>query len=190
MKHLEIDTIFPTVVGRAQTKVFDELVEHCESIYQTVPKGGYGWINSTTYNTAGTYSILKDSAFEEVNALVESAVNVFAKELHYSDYYPLKEGMMVLYEKGNSQEYHYHSGYTFTAVYYLTTPEGSSDIYLQAPSEPDMINPNISEWDELNSMVRNYPVEAGQIVIFRSFIQHCVPPHQSDEHRIALVYEL
>ena len=41
-----------------------------------------------------------------------------------------------------------------------------------------------------NSMTWNYPALEGQLIMFRSYIEHYVPPHNSDKYRMALVYEL
>ena len=191
MINLFIDTIFPTIVGRIQGPPVDKsLVNYCMAIYKKVPATDTGWLNNTVYTTAGAYNILEDKKFNDINKWIEEQVNTFAKELRYSDYYNLKCGNFILYTKGSSQEFHYHPGYTFSAVYYLTAPEGSSPLYLQAPSAPDMMNPNISEWTNINSMTWNYPALEGQLIMFRSYIEHYVPPHNSDKYRMALVYEL
>ena len=194
---LYIDTIFPTVVGRAQDVDapwnqdvdYEALKDYCEEIYRTVPRGGYGWLNDSVYSTAGTLSLLDDDRFTTINHWVERQIGQFARELKYTDNYYLKQGSMVLYTRGSSQEFHYHPGYTFSAVYYLTAPEGSSPLCLQSPSEPDMMGPKILEYNDVNSMLWRIPAVERGVVMFRSFIQHCVPPHNTDEHRIAFVYE-
>ena len=187
---MDIAYWFPISVGLAKNTTVDndQLRDYCLKLSERNPSGGINWLNKSTYNTECTYSLLKDKTFSPINKWVERQVNIYAKELKFSGRYKIKDGWFSLYRKGDSQEFHTHPGHTFSCVYCISAPDDSSPLILQSPNEPDMMNPRIDEWNNVNALVCNYKAVVGRLIIFRSYVRHYVPPNQGDGPRITLEY--
>ena len=189
---MNIELWFPVAIGIADNNTEDNdcLKNHCLQLSKKIPCGGEDWINRTVYNTNHTYSILDDKIFEPINIWVEEQVNLYAKELKFKDYYKLKAGWFSLYGKGDSQELHTHPGNTFSCVYCVSALSDSSPLVLCDPKAPDMLNPTITESNHITSLMCAYSAIVGRLVIFRSYVNHCVPPNVGKGPRITLAYNL
>ena len=189
---MDIALWFPTAIGSVNNNSIDNdyLKDYCLQLSENIPTGGDNWINQSVYNTEGSYSILDDEIFLPINTWVEEQINLYAKELKFKNHYTLKEGWFAVYYKGDSQEFHTHPGHTFSCVYFISAPPNSSSLVLLSPNEPDMINPSYIEWNKLNSQKCNYDAVTGRLLIFRSYVPHCVPPNVGSGPRIILSYNL
>ena len=189
---MNIELWFPVAIGITDNNTEDNdcLKKHCLQLSEKIPSGGKNWINQSVYNTEGSYSILNDKIFEPINIWVEEQVNLYAKELKFKDYYKLKDAWFSLYGKGDSQEFHAHPGNTFSCVYCVSAPSDSSSLVLQSPHEPDMMDPTITESNHITSAMCNYYAIVGRLTIFRSYVNHCVPPNVGKGPRITLAYNL
>ena len=189
---MNIELWFPVAIGLVvnNTEDNDCLKNHCLQLSKKIPSGGKTWINQSVYNTEGSYSILNDKIFEPINIWVEEQVNLYAKELKFKDYYKLKAGWFSLYGEGDSQEFHTHPGSIFSCVYCISAPPDSSPLVLNDPKAPDMLNPTITESNHITSLMCAYSAIVGRLLIFRSYINHCVPPNVGKGPRITLAYNL
>ena len=189
---MNIELWFPTAIGLAvnNTEDNDCLKDHCLQLSKKIPSGGENWINRTVYNTDRTYNIIDDEIFAPINTWVEEQVNLYAKELKFKNSCKLQEGWFSIYNKGASQEYHTHPGSTFSCVYCVSAPPDSSPLVLNSPHEPDMMDPAITESNHITSLMCTYPAIVGQLLIFRSYVNHCVPPNVGKGPRITLAYNL
>ena len=189
---MNIELWFPTAIGLVDNNTEDNdcLKDHCLQLSKKIPSGGENWINRTVYNTDRTYNILGDEIFAPISTWVEEQVNLYAKELKFKNSYKLKEGWFSIYDRGASQEYHTHSGSTFSCVYCVSAPPDSSPLVFNSPLEPDMMNPTITEFNHITSLMCNYYAIVGRLTIFRSYIKHCVPPNEGNGPRITLAYNL
>jgi len=187
---MKIALWFPVAIGLVVNDAVDNdsIKDHCLKLKEKIPSGGENWVNRSVYNTDETYSILDDEVFKSVTSWVEDKVNIYAKELKFKNYYKPKDGWFSLYGKGDSQEFHTHSGNTFSCIYCVSAPPGSSPTVFESLREPDMINPSIIEWNSINALTCNYEAEVGRLIIFRSYLKHCVPPNAGSGPRITLAY--
>ena len=85
---------------------------------------------------------------------------------------------------------HTHAGHTFSCVYCVSVPPNSSPLVFSSPHDPDMIHPHIKEWNMMNALKCNYDAAVGRLIIFRSYVKHCVPPNMGSGPRITLAYNL
>lgn len=152
----------------------------------TIPSGGTDW-EGGTYTTHITHDLSESKMFEPVLDCIHEHVNEFAKA-HNSFYnYQMQHSWANIAQPGNFQEYHTHDGSIFSAVYYVTVPEGSGNIIFEDPRMPDMLPlKEIKERNQLSFIKTGYSPAVGTLVIFRSYLRHCVQVGTNTSPRISL----
>jgi uncharacterized protein (TIGR02466 family) len=187
-----LDLWFPTQIYKERIADFKEINSNLKTVVgnlsQTIPCGGAAWIGRP-YNTCGTWNIVTDEQFKLITDKVTNAVTTYCGLLGVDTRKnPVKceEGWLNIYQHSDFQEYHAHDGFKISAVYYIETTENSS-IYFESPYHD--VNPLPTK---LHSAITDkraeYKVEAGQIIVFRSYLRHCVPPLKDDGTRISLAF--
>ena len=109
----------------------------------------------------------------------------FCKEAEVSC--KMTDAWCVRYQKGDYQEYHHHGGSMISVVYFLKVDENSAKIYFKQPFM-DMIEPRYKQFRDDTFQTVFYTPQPGMILIFRSFLEHCVEKHDNDSERITLSY--
>lgn len=183
---------FPTSIYVTEDVISPEenqkIIDRCLDIKNYIPKGGNGWL-CNTYNTLGTLNLLTDVAFNNLIEAVESHVNAYTTCLGSVYRYKCHEAWANISYQNSYQEYHAHCGCTISAVYYANMPEGSSGIYFESPTEPDMMPlNNISIQNPSNFQNCSYNPKAGTLIIFRSYLKHMVPMCQNTDPRITIAF--
>lgn len=187
-----LNLLFPSPIYRERildNKAINEaLIPIIDEIMSDVPCGGRGWIGRP-YNTCGTWDISKDERFNTITTRVTDVVKQYYHELGVDvrkNPPKCEEGWLNVYSLSNFQEYHIHEGFRASAVYYVTTtPE--SKIIFESPFI-DM-NPLPSLFHtEITDRRAEFAVDAGDVIVFRSFLRHCVPPLQEEGTRISLAF--
>jgi len=191
---MRFDLWFPTAILYDTVENADDLnkklLERIEEIRNTIPAGGRNWLGKP-YNTCGTLDISKDPSFEIIVKEISKRVHHYANRLGIDTArhrFTAEDGWLNIYKQSDFQEYHHHATYQFSAVYYVKVPENSSEIIFESPAPPDMNPLPITLHSHLTDQRARYPVKAGDIVIFRSNIRHCVPAHQGTDERISLAF--
>lgn len=191
---MSFDLLFPTAVLNDCIENFDPiniaLLEHIRGIQKTVPAGGSNWLGKP-YNTCGTHNITNDPAFNVITERVTKVVHKYASRLGINinrNKFTATEGWLNIYSQQDFQEFHYHSGFVFSAVYYVQAPENSSEIIFESPLPPDMNPLPVMLHSGLTDERARYKVSPGQVIVFRSNLRHCVPAHTGAEDRISLAF--
>jgi uncharacterized protein (TIGR02466 family) len=187
-----LDLWFPTQIYREKLEDFEQINSELRPVVKAVsldtPCGGSAWIGRP-YNTCGTWNIATDERFKIITDKVTRAANMYCSLLGVdTGKHPVKceEGWLNIYEHSDFQEYHAHDGFKISAVYYLDTTENSS-IYFQSPYHD--VNPlPIRLHSAITDQRADYRVEEGQIIVFRSYLRHCVPPLKDNGTRISLAF--
>ena len=91
-----------------------------------------------------------------------------------------------VYSKGDYQDVHQHFNYVLSAVYFLKSNPNYSPLIFR-PNYFDHFDIDKTEGVSTNSDVL-YKAVPGRLVIFRSFLPHCVGKHKDDNDRITLAY--
>jgi uncharacterized protein (TIGR02466 family) len=83
---------------------------------------------------------------------------------------------------------HYHANSIVSGVFYIAVnPEDKIQFFDRKPK--DMLIFNISSFNQYNSLTWSYPVEAKQLFLFPSNMDHSVPPIENAEQtRISLSF--
>lgn len=171
--------LFPLVYNKNLEK---EILTWPESI----PSGGEDW-EGGTYTTHITHDLSESKLFEPVIEAIQEHVNQFA-HAHNSFYnYKMQHSWANISYPGNFQEYHTHDGSIFSAVYYVSVPTGSGNIIFEDPRMPDMLPlKEIKERNQLSYVKTGYSPAPGTLVIFRSYLRHCVQKGTNTDPRISL----
>ena len=193
-KSLTLHTYFPTVIGVAENPdhqaVENKLTKKCLEIRKKVKSGGEGWLAHDTYNTLLTHDLCKDPDFSQINEFVTNQVIQYCKEqgidLNCLDTNPV-DAWFNIYKKNNFQEWHIHTDVMISASYYLRCNDSSAKIYFKSPVL-DMMPPNILSSNNLNFQHVWFKPKPGMVLIFRSYLDHCVDHQKNNDTRISLSY--
>lgn len=189
----KIDLWFPTVIYTNNytfaTNEKENLISKIENLSRMVPVGGNNWY-SKIINSCGSYNLIEDSDFKNLNEWVEQCINEYAQTLGCAQKFKLTDSWFNIYHKGDFQEMHYHSKHTFSCVFFLKAPDGSAPLNFESPLMPDMKKPDYKIQNNLNFSACDYEAEEGKLIAFRSYLRHIVPPHAVEETRISLAYNI
>jgi uncharacterized protein (TIGR02466 family) len=156
------------------------------TVKQTVLTGGDGWVGNT-YTTHETYNLLNDISFDLLVNTITEYVHEFARAHDSYGTYACTDAWANVATNGNFQEFHSHDGCIFSAVYYVTAPEGSGRIVFEDPKQPDMLPlREIKSRNVLSYIRMGYAPLPGRLIIFRSYLRHLVEPGTNTEERISI----
>ena len=131
------------------------------------------------------FSEIKDYALREISH--------FADTMHMHAPTPnlrILDAWINVYENGDSQEMHVHKNSVFSGIYYVQAPKGCSAVMFRSSNADTMIDPPKTATDELNSTEVMFQAVAGQMIIFRSDLHHCVLPNTTETPRISLSFNV
>ena len=193
-KNLTLQTYFPTLIGVITNPdhqtLENKLTEKCLKLRKKIKSGGQGWISNDTYNTLDTYHLGKDPDFSKINEFVTHQVIHYCKaqsiDLDCLNPDPV-DAWFSLYKKNNYQDWHVHNPAMISANYYLRCNDSSAKIHFKHPVV-DMVSPKILSYNNLNFEGIEFQPTPGMVLIFRSYLHHCVAQQKNDDIRICLSY--
>lgn len=163
-----------------------KLYDHCFNIKDNIStKGGSNWLSSDTFNTFNVYDISKDKKFKELNDLIFDTVVNFSKELGYKKQIKLTSSWFNIYKKYNYQEFHHHNPNVFSCIYTLTNPDKNCKIVFKRPF---IDNYEDDFKSETTSSLVAYNSVPGELIIFRSYLEHTVTQYKGTSPRITFAY--
>ena len=186
-----IETWWPVQIGYYDNpdhfSLEDKLTKECSSIMKNTKKGGKGWISDSTYNTSnGVHEVHKNKKFDLLNKWILNQVNKYIEET--SMVFKIKEmdSWFNIYKKNDFQEFHEHYNSCISCVYFLKSNKKSSRLIFKS-SVSDFKNIKYNNFVSLNAPVHYQPIP-GRLIVFRSFMFHCVEKQKNNELRISLAY--
>jgi len=190
MNDVVLETWFPTHIGYAfnphHDKMEQDLVDHCKQIQKTVEPGGEHWLSKSTYNTSdGKYDLFLDDKFTYLNKWIHQQVTNYAEQLKIKKNFQPHCSWFNIYEKGDFQEYHTHTGLTISTIYFLKGGSDGARVFFKSPRN-DMLYIEYEEMDKNNFGTVYYAPQPGKLLIFTSDIHHAVEKHTLDEERITI----
>ena len=118
---------------------------------------------------------------------ISACVNDFATHYGSHEVYECTESWYNVYTNGRYQEFHMHPNTIFSAIYYAKVPDGAPGTYFKRPDMGSMLPPkDKKEPTPLNQDVLIAPPQEGTVIIFRSNLQHSVPPSTFDGNRVTI----
>jgi uncharacterized protein (TIGR02466 family) len=164
----------------------DALKAHCLTVQDSTPSGGSEWLGET-YNTHGTYDLTNDEIFQPLLQKISYHVHQYAKMHNCEETYASNYAWMNISKESNWQEFHTHNGNVFSVVYYVAAPEGSGRIIFEDPKEPDMCPLKTkTNRNQLSYTRFSLSPKEGSLIIFRSYLRHCVEPGNNKDPRISI----
>lgn len=185
-----VEMWFPVAIYRQDDLLTEEeneiIKKACLEIQSKTPTGGADWVGGT-YNTHGTHNLLKDPTFDVLFDKALMHVHLFAKMHGSNGSYKNNYSWFNISGEGDWQEFHAHNGNVFSAVYYVSAPEGSGKIVFEDPKEPDMCSlKDVSEKNILSFNRVGYAPQERTLLIFRSYLRHLVEPGKNIEPRVSI----
>jgi uncharacterized protein (TIGR02466 family) len=182
-----IELWFPVPIY-VENNLFDkkqnkEWANHILSLKDSCVDVNHIWVGSTI-SSIQTNRML-DEKFDPLIKVVTSHVEKFAEYHQSYAKYECKNSWFNVNYKNTFQEFHCHVNNIFSAVYYVSAPKGSSNIIFEDPKEPDMFS--VKESIGLPNRA-SYEAEEGKLIIFRSYLRHCVTQHKSNLPRISISF--
>jgi len=190
---MHIEKWFPTIIGYDfypnHQKNQNYFIERAYEIEKNVERGGKGWLSDGVYNTAdGQYNILNDNMFSNLNKWVSKTVGKFVDDCGMVVTLQPIDSWINIYRKGDFQEYHNHPDSFISAIYIVDAPtENASRVYFQSPLL-EQVTIHYTKFENKPTSHIEYRPPPGTLLIFRSYINHCVTQHLSDKNRISIAY--
>lgn len=175
--------LFPTPVcvyrfEKPLTKKEKQFVESQE----TKPNTG----NKSSLNSF----ILSCSELGRVRSFIEKSVDEYFKAVHSPQdktYLKITQSWLNYTKKGEFHHKHNHNNSLVSGVFYTHATPQTDKIYFYKQITPALhIEPK--EWNIWNSSSWWIPVNAGDLIIFPSTLEHMVMPVESDSERISLAF--
>jgi hypothetical protein len=117
--------------------------------------------------------------WEDYYTLLQPSVDIFASHIGSGFNYKMHDPWLNIYNRGQFQEVHSHSGHDFSCVFFVNVGENFSNFYFYDRNE-------ISTSVKLKSLLKHYTshvindIKTGDILFFPSHMLHGVSPHNND----------
>jgi len=122
---------------------------------------------------------------------IENQVSEFSKSYGCENSYEAVQSWINIYDRGDFQESHVHIGFDFSGIYFIQAPEDSGKVVFENPLNIYNMRPLTSKktTDLYTESAIYAPVE-GRLILFRSNLRHGVFPHNNNEPRISIAFNL
>tara|TARA_R110000824_G_scaffold25843_1_gene89647 strand:- start:109 stop:684 length:576 start_codon:yes stop_codon:yes gene_type:complete len=186
-----IENWWPTRIGYYDnpnhSSVQDKLVKECLSIMKKTTGGGKSWISDSTYNTSdGLHEVHKNKKFSSLNKWIVGKIKEYVEETSMIFKINTMDSWFNVYKQNDFQEFHEHYNSVISCVYFLKSNNKSCDLIIKSPTT-DFINIKYKNFVGMNAPVR-YKSIPGRLVVFRSYLPHCVDRQKNKDLRISLAY--
>lgn len=92
---------------------------------------------------------------------------------------------------GDFNKAHIHPNAILSGAYYVKTPEGSGNIELYDPVPARLMNVYpVKKRKPINLQAVEYKAEAGQLLVFPSWLQHSVQPNRAQDFRVSISFNI
>ncbi len=133
------------------------------------------------------FTLLDDPVFAALNGEVRAQTRSALAQMGQADLNFAVQSWINLHERGGFNFAHMHDGCYLSGCYYLKVPEGSGSLVFRDPRPGTMHG--LFKGGGVNAYkdVKLKPY-AGLLVLFPSWLEHFVEPHDSDESRIVIAF--
>ncbi len=195
---------FPTLIysaplqARGARALNRELADDCRKIREQ-DAAGRRWSTKNYPNGYTSYGSLDrlhrmSSTFEQLRALIDPHVRAYARALHWE----LRRGARLemtdcwanIMQAGTAHGFHLHPQSAVSGTYYVLTPAGSPGLKFEDPRLSRMMAAPMRRATapvELRPHIE-YPVRAGQVLLFESWLRHEVAQSTARAERISVSF--
>jgi uncharacterized protein (TIGR02466 family) len=199
----QIKSLFVTRLYRAALsdhgKSIDghELETSCICIAQD-DEAGQEWCENNGYAGYTSYASLDDLAwrfpiFKDLEKVLDKHVAAFVKDLEFDlgeKKIKLDSIWINILPSGGVHTSHLHPHSVISGTTYVTVPEGASAIKFEDPRSARMMATPPRQTDareDLQSFIYVAP-EAGEVLLWESWLRHEVPMNMADDDRISVSF--
>ena len=151
-----------------------------EGLFKTNIKG---WHSKTDMHTRPEYKRI-------VDGLYEAQYRIYEEE--YLDSEPFLGGMWAnVNPRGAMNRAHLHPNSLWSGVYYVKAPQNCGNLRIDDPrSLASMVRPKMKEETPPDRLHRetSYEPIAGRLIMFPSWLTHCVDANESNDLRISISF--
>jgi uncharacterized protein (TIGR02466 family) len=194
---------FPTLIYEAPlmgkgAKAFNaELLREARQI-RRVDDAGRRWCAKhypggfTSYNSMNQLH-RTSSTFGELERRLARHVRAYARELDFDmdgRELSMTDCWVNVMPRLAAHSLHLHPLATISGTYYVRTPRGASHIKFEDPRLPSFMAapPRVAAPRPENRTFVSYPVTAGNVVLFESWLRHEVGANRTDEERVSVSF--
>ena len=179
---------FPTVVYAKDVNLDNRLFEKEVIDWSNKDKGVTrtnlkGWHSQTNMQEIPVFKPLVDELYKMVG-------EIFVEE--WLDREPMMGNMRAdINPPGGMNRPHLHPNSHFSGVYYIKAPQNSGKLVFNEPRPgAHMVMPTRKQGKPPSHLWREVHIDPleGRIVIFPSWLWHCVEPNESDDIRISVSF--
>lgn len=139
-----------------------------------------GW-NSTDM------AVLERPEFGALNQQIRGACTVALREMGKDKVPFTLQSWINLHDRGGFNFLHMHEGSLLSGTFYVSVPEGSGQFVFRDP-RPGVITGSVKGGVPNGHADVHLTPSDGLMVLFPSWMEHYVEPHESDEPRIAIAF--
>jgi uncharacterized protein (TIGR02466 family) len=199
---MSVQKLFPTLVytnslQRGGMAFNRQLLRECHQL-RADDEAGQRWSNKnypggyTSYNSVSrlfdispTFSVLQKKLNRHVKAFVNALeFDMEGRELVMTDCWVNIMPTQVVHS------WHLHPLSTISGTYYVQTPRGASGLKLEDPRLDRFMAapPRKSNCSVENRPWIVIPAQAGNLILFESWLRHEVPPNPANKERISISF--
>ena len=195
---MRLDSLFPSVVGVEEhqeyaQKLLPVVKNHFETDGKTTNDGFY-YNGRTTHGTG--FDVMNNPEFEGFGQFIINKGHEFLERQGFEPYSVKFNPYFFLnyFKQGSNHPKHVHSQCTISGIFYLQTPPGSVSIRF-LPNQPfrDFFDYFFHVKDHDSWYARSYfdyPPYPGLLLMWPAWLYHEVPPNNSVDPRISIVFNL
>ena len=194
----QVGMFFPTPIQTSDISDADDLnrslMPHVDAIVLNTPNQVPENWSCELYTTIMSADDLHLRAeFQRLTRHIMTEANKFANVIKLNvARHPLSitACWLNVYGHNHSQEVHAHANNVLSGVYYLQMPAGTAGILFHSPWSNTMLAPPLAEVNMVNNLSYCHQPCEGQMVMFRSCLQHSVPANRVPGRRMSIAFNL
>ena len=186
---------FPTALfAEEEILTVDENKIITDKIYKLQETFGAGntqaWLSgkNSPDNCFQHSSLVEYLDFKILIERIKLCVEEFARAYGSEEPYECQDAWYNIYQSNKYQEFHVHPNVIFSAIYFVKVPDDAQPVYFKKPDMSHvMYPPKNKKYDTpYNQEFIMAPPQERTVIIFRSNLQHSVPPAQLSDDRITI----
>lgn len=194
---------FPTLIyceplqPKGLSRLNEELADECRRLREFDAAGRKwclthypgGYTSYASMNTLHTFS----STFAQLERKITRHVKAFARELDMDlrgRSISMTDCWVNIMPETAAHSMHLHPLSFLSGTYYVVTPENCPGLKFEDPRLASLMAapPKRSDARESNRTYVTYPAEAGNVILFESWLRHEVPQNRTKDERISISF--
>lgn len=181
--------LFPTRIWQAQMPTLTAHLEQWVAVVLALRAANprpAGRTNRKGWNSEDM-TVLEQAAFAPLQQAIRSGCASALAEMGVRDTPFQLQSWINLHDRGGFNFLHVHEGCLLSGCFYLKVPAGSGKLVFRDP-RPGVIHGYVKGAVPNGCSDIQLTPDAGLLVLFPSWMEHFVEPHDSDEPRISISF--